>query len=306
MEYQGTIGEYRWWNSSQILVFYRDDAELLMDIRTKATRPVNATVCRMGDNEMSPDRKMVIQQTWKGLNITWRITDPANRKQYGVWSIVSKTRMPGKSEVHGYWPPKAIWSEDGRKIYQIEYWPEQFGYQVTERSAARPGAGHAYPFAPERNGRTNLVVHDGMALVSPYDLDDQINPYDPDHQHVVKLREWSLAEPAQTTKEWNVGASMGMAVVRYVPSPDYRTALWVMGQPSKHPYSDGGYPYRAVSLWSSGLHGENMKEIGAIDFATNDELNLAEHYQRFGGLLWNPDGKHVSFIYYRKLYMVGV
>ncbi len=76
-----------------------------------------------------------------------------------------------------------------------------------------------------------------------------------------------------------------------------------MGRPGVHNISDG-YPYRSVSLWTSGLHGDKMTEIGVLPFHTEDVVKQMDHYQHFGGVLWNPDSKRVSFIYQRKLYIV--
>jgi len=56
----------------------------------------------------------------------------------------------------------------------------------------------------------------------------------------------------------------------------------------------------------SGLHGQNLKELGSVPFHTDDAASQEDHYQHFGGLEWNPDNRRVSFIYYGTLYLLDV
>jgi hypothetical protein len=120
---------------------------------------------------------------------------------------------------------------------------------------------------------------------------------------MYEMTGWNLATPEQR-RTWKVTAPKGWAILDYMPSLDGKKALWRMGERNVKPLTETGYPYYAIGLWSSGLHGENMKRIGVLRFPTKDQDKLMDHYQHLGEFQWNPDGVHVSFIYQRKLYMI--
>jgi hypothetical protein len=321
-EAQLTVGLYLWWSPSKILIALPDDKQELFDTARKAALPFSAPAAVEGQWAVSPDRSKVITQDWKGQQITWRITDPTGRKLFGSWSIHSRTSPPQLDQDRGYGPPEVQWSEDGSRIYQIEYWPtgrseilvsdsdkphgkpvrgwtySRMASQVTERDPAHPERSLAFPVTSVATWHASIVVHAGKALLVPYDFDNRRFP----------LREWELKHPA-AVRRWTVKAPTGMRILEYRPSPNYKKAAWVMGRPGANlgGYADeSGYPYRAISLWTSGLHGEGLREIGQIPFGTNNADKQMDHYQHFGGLLWNPDCKRVSFICYRKLYTVDV
>ncbi|MFI5384889.1 MAG: hypothetical protein ACHQ50_02105 [Fimbriimonadales bacterium] len=298
VEVQLAVGDYLWWSPTQVLAFSGENEETLIEIKTKARTHAHAPALRPHQWQLSPDRKMVIHEKWEGRKLTWTITDPTGVKQFGSWSIASRTPQSMPDADAGYADPEAKWSEDGKSIYQIECWPQgsSLCFQVTERPTARPEIGHAYPVAVTTDRATTLDVHDGKALMIPYQRQDPKE---------FTLKEWNLDSRAKSLREWKIAAPKGHVIIDYTPSPDFRKALWLMGQPgAKILDATNAYPYRSISLWTSDLHGENMKEIGAIPFQTEDDMKQMDHFQHFGGLLWNPDCAHVSFIYYRKLYIV--
>lgn len=299
VEYQLAVGEYRWWSPTQILAMATPETEVLIDVNTKRKTLVRAPAARH-QGDLSPDHTRVISQRWNGKQITWTITDPSGAKNFGSWTITSRTPPPHMDVITGYIAPRAVWSPDGKTIYQTESWPGGNGlyFQVTERPASHPQDGHAYPVATTYLDLPAIVVHGGKVLAIPYDS------HDPTFRDI---HEWTLSSPEKIPRqEWTVRAPKGQVIVQFAPSPDRRKMLWLMGRSGKKILNENtGYPYRSISLWVSGLHGENMREIGNLPFGTNNEDKQMNCYQHFGCLLWNPDSAHVSFIYNRKLYMVG-
>lgn len=299
LEYQLAVGEYRWWSPTQILAMATDQTEVLIDVNTKKRTLVRASAARHQE-DLSPDHTKVITQEWKGKQITWTITDPSGVKQFGSWTITSHTPQPQMDQITGYGPPEARWSQDGKKIYQTECWPGGNGlyFQVTERPASHPQDGHPYPVATTYLGMPGIFVHDGKVLAMPYVSSDH---------RARDIHEWTLNAPEKFPRqEWTVRAPKGQVILQFAPSPDRRKMLWLMGRSAKKILDDyNGYPYRSISLWVSGLHGENMREVGNLPFNTENDVKQMDCYQHFGCLLWNPDSAHISFIYNRKLYMVG-
>ena len=197
------------------------------------------------------------------------------------------------------------WSADGKSLYQIETWPVSDGNgltahltaQVTVRQLRDLTKGRTYPAVKTLDWDADVMVHDGRALVRQYNSDNAFE---------FPVQEWQLDQPASTMKNWTLHAPKGRVFIDYLPSPDMKRAVWVMGVPSTKVsgMGQGGYPFYALSLWSSDVRGENMRELGAISFRSRKYEDLMDEYQSFGEVEWNPDGKHVSFIYSRKLYWI--
>ena len=299
VERQYTVGDYRWWSPHQILAFYGDKDERLIDIERKTVIPFPCPAVRDHDRNLSPDRTMVIRQIPRERTVAWLVTDPAGRKVLGSWSIPSRAGLRIMSADYGYEAPKAVWSATGHSIYQVVFGPEGAGFvcKVAERPLPGLEAVRAFPPVTTLEWDTHLLVHHGKALL--------VSALWPDGR-TFTLREWELAEPVKTARQWKVIAPNGQVMVDYKPSPDFRKALWLMGRPGA-PVEDklNPMPKRSISLWVSGLHGDHMTEIGAISFPNETVAERADKWQHFGALEWNPDCEHVSFIYFRKLYMVS-
>ena len=148
---------------------------------------------------------------------------------------------------------------------------------------------HSFPIATIEQAST-IRIHDGKALLIPYQFGSGKRFW---------LQEWNLSDSKQVRQKWDIAAPRGKRILEYVPSPDNKHAVWVMGTPGRKPLTDSGYPHRAISVWHSDLHGEHMKEMGILSMGKEGDL-----YQYFGGLMWNPDSKNVSFVFRRNLYKI--
>ena len=166
--------------------------------------------------------------------------------------------------------------------------------QVTERSLRDLREGVRFPKVVSEVWGPLLRVFRDRALLTSYQSPASRG---------LSLWEWDLKDPSSTTRKWKVRAPKGRLILDYLPSPDFKRAVWTMGRPGPTQLS-GWSPYRSISLWSSGLHGEGMREIGEVPFPAKGVDGQTDHYQRFGELQWNPDFKRISFVYYRRLYVI--
>ncbi len=305
-----TQGNYDWWSKDQIVAFQEDPSGMsylpkqqLFNLRGKQDKgAVPKGLFHGSVDAFSPDRKLSTKQEWKGMQLTWTVFDVWSEKAVGSWTITSHTPQPQMDQDNGYWPPDVQWSVDGKSIYQLETWRDKTDFllaQVTQRRLSDLSKPRVFPPAHTFGWDVGLIVHEGKALARQYNLDNA---------REFPLKEWDLASPGTTMKTWKLRAPGGRVFIDYLPSPDYTKAVWLMGTPSTKVGSmgDHGYPYYAVSLWTSDLHGSGMREVGAIPFPSKKSEDLMDYYQYFGGIEWNPDGKHVSFVYMRKLYWIGV
>ena len=298
-EGQLTVGMHLWWSPTHVLAFVGETRQILVDVQRGTSKPFSAPAVHRSFWGVSPDRSKVVSQSWKGRQIAWKVTDPSGRRAFGSWSIRSRTPRPHKGGDYGHPSPNVQWSADGRSLYQIEYWPTKAGFaaQVTERPLTRLSKPRPFPVVDGLPWATGLEVFAGKALCSTYQLGNGKR---------LRLREWSLSSPRKTTRAWTVFAPKGHRILDRIPSPDRKRTAWIMGRPGPAPLVDNGYPHAAISLWTSGPQGESMTEIGEIDFRSSDDDWLMDRYQHFGEVQWNPDGRHVSFVYDRVLYGTDV
>lgn len=315
-EVQLLVGDYVWWSPSKIVAFidvrdYPPHGETrVLDIGTGRYTEDRVPDFNHWLDQVSPDRSKIIRQEWKGQRVTWEIDSAIDLHTLCSWSIRSRTPRPGMDEYTGFAPPSAVWSPDGRDVFQVEYWPVDWPHvdynskkglnvEITRRDPKHPEVAQIYPVANVPI-ECAVDVHDGKALLHPWLMD----------QTEFKLSEWSLNGPVNGRRNWLVSAPKPLVILDYIPSPNYRWALWLMGRSGarfKDPQEQatiGAYPYQSISMWVSGLHGENMRELGLIPFDTDTADGQMDRYQSFGGLSWNPDDRHASFIYQRELYLV--
>lgn len=303
-------GDYNWWSATTLVGFGSDDEKHwnptnkkeLFDVHGKPVKGSIPDWIYYGAMEnFSPDHKLTWFEKWNGMNLTWIVQEVATQKEFGKWTILSKTPQPQMDQWNGYWPPKLQWSRDGKTVCQIETWfaKESLQAQVTERPLSNLKKARPYPIVGNLDPDANVMVHDGKAIVVYYNRNDAKS---------FPIKEWVLDKASSTMKSWTVKAPKGQVIIDYLASPDFTKAVWTMGVPSKKLGGMGqdGYPYFSVSLWTSGLHGENMRELGVIPFPTKDEGELQDYYQAFGSQQWNPDSKHVSFMNDGKLYWIAV
>lgn len=299
-EFQLSVGEYIWISNSTILALTSNDSRALINVSTKKATPLQGGVLRgLPFLASSPDRTKFVDWHFKGREFKWRVTDVTGTQNFGDWATTSHQDQPGMDVLDfSYVRPATFWTSDNR-IYQTEGWSDNQGahIQVVERDPAGPETANNLALANFKELFAPIGIYDGKVLAAEqYGASSTTYP----------LQEWDLAAPAKTLRQWTIRGPRGMMILEYIPSPDYRRAIWMMGKPGRHAFDEEGYPYRAISLWVSGLHGENMSEVGEIDFETEDvNVQMREH-QYFGGLQWNPDGRRASFIYRRKLYLVSL
>ena len=166
---------------------------------------------------------------------------------------------------------------------------------VIEKDASTLSQVAAFPKFRLESWDWSLFLHDGKVLSAPW------NNGDPRH---FPIRERVLGASAKTAIRWSVRAPTGRYFISFHPSPDYQKAVWVIGDPGKERVDYFGQtPTKSISLWTSGLHGEGMKEIGSIGMPSQDQPRIVDDYQHFGEVQWSPDCRHVSFIYKRVLYL---
>ena len=296
-EAQLSVGQHFWWSPTQIFVYLEDDKRAIFDIQTKKLSPIQIHK-DVFDGDISPDRTKAIMQDQKNDIVSRRVSDPLGAKDFGSWTTKIKEPRQYRSADYGHSGPEAIWSQDGRTIFEIDYWYEggKFWAKTSQRSLDGLSAVRTYPLATIARGSA-ISVYDGKALLQPYQFGSGKQFW---------LREWDLETPGKNVKKWSILAPKGQYILEYRHSPDFKHAFWIMGRPSSKQMTDNGYPHTDVSLWISGLHGENLSEVGVIPFGTKKQGDLMDHYQNFGEIQWNPDNKNVSFVYYRNLYMVQV
>ena len=296
-EGQTTVGRYFWWSPTKILAYLEEDKRAILDTQTKKLTPIQVHK-DVYEDEVSPDRTKVILHLQKDDVMSRRVSDPLGAKDFGSWTTKIKEPHQYRSGDYGHSGPEAIWSQDGRRIFEIDYWYEggKFWAKTSQRSIDGLSAVRTYPLATIARGSA-ISVYDGKALLSPYQFGIGKQFW---------LKEWNLETPGKDVQKWLVNAPSDQFILQYRHSPDFKHAFWIMGRPSSKPMTDNGYPHTDVSLWVSGLHGENLAEVGVIPFGTKNQGDLMDHYQHFGEIQWNPDNKNVSFVYYRNLYMVQV
>lgn len=298
-EGQLTVGQYEWWSPTQVLAYLNDTDKQLIDVRTKKKSPFPFPALRY-IGALSPDKTRMIEHEWTDQQIRWTIYDLAKKTTYGSWAIRSRNPRIPRSTSTGYFDPFSVWAQDGKSVYDVMSWwvGRNMAILITQRPIPNVENANTFHVVVGAYGDCGVQIHDGKALVT--------EGYRNDPKKYL-LREWTLTDPASTMKSWRIHGPAGRAIIDYIPSPDYKRALWMMGVPGKQILSKNtGYPYRSVSMRVSDLHGQNMREIGAIPFHTEDAEEQMDRYQHLGGILWNPDSKHVSFVYDRVLYWIAV
>lgn len=339
--------DYLWWTPNQILIFYPGGKERLMDIRTKKLTPIYAPALLWGERRLSPDRRKVILEERAGSALQWQVRDLTGRKEFASWTIPKHPSVrntvngPVSVQLDSFFESEldyargAMWSTDGKSIYLIDAWDEEpaepasdirqgssggfggfrsgsgipsglFGnrivkVQVQSRSWANPKSIYQFPVLTGPAGTYIQSIHSRKAQTDNgmwirYGIDE--------------LGEWDLDRPSKDLSMWKVPSSDRHCIDSYQPSPNFQRALWLTkGQ------------FGTASLWVSGLHGENMKELGIVPVAPEDlQRNLVEHFTpravsaedpdylygyRLCNVQWNPDNKHISFELDGVIYLVG-
>jgi hypothetical protein len=294
-EGQLTVGDYTWISPTQIVAFTGENKEKVLDIATKSWSSINASALRPGSYSfMSPDLTKVIDEEWKEKKATFRVTDFSGHL-LSTWSIATPYKRQGRhiplDEVASraqYWVfPQ--WSANSREIYQIETWWDNEAYRVRvlERDAAHP--------TTVRQHEVSAVAWvDGLEV---FDGKVTLDTGNRDTPEGWKLGEYKLDDPNPTVTTWRVLPPKNYVFETCHFSPDHQKVLWECTGPSD---------FGKVSLWVSERHGKGMKEIGVLDFSRKGPRGERGNFQNFGEVKWNPDGKHVSFVYSRKLYLAKV
>lgn len=304
--YSAEVGDYLWWSPTKILALLADDRRQLIDLQSKTKRDIEIAPKFISLGQLSPDRSKVLVTILAEHLASWSVVDLQGKLLAGpgLVSLLAPVHTPDSDE--GYINPEAVWSDDGKTILQIQAWANDDGETLEIVKFALDGLRPGLKVQLEKLPSDSYpLIHGNQVILQRNDLDDGEIP------KTFQYVECDLSHPV-VRKTWTVNLPPGWVVAEFIPSPDFKRALWLFGKPgaglkpTKNRPFPMTYPYRAISLWTSGLHGEKMTEVGELDFASDDEAIQEIGYQLFGNLKWSPDKKRASFIYRWKLYTVPV
>lgn len=286
-ESQYTVGKYQWWSKDEILADGKKEP-LLIDFKTGRTNPSP----EYGYAESVSPSHYSAETSWSDDHqITWTILDRTGKIRMAAWKYKSLAPRPMMSSDNGFPSPTIQFSNDEKSLFHIDYWEGEVrvNVQVTERKFPNVQQAIKHPVS-EIKFDSEVEVIGRKIMLSPY---FQFVPQD------YWIQEWDIDQTSKDARKWLVSFPKGKRFRSRITSPDQKHSLWVFEKP----------PLLAESVWVSDLHGENMREIGEIIYEqpgqtkANDSQE-AGNSQNFGELKWNPDSKHVSYIFMRKLYMV--
>jgi len=291
-EFQTTVGHYFWWDHNHILVFTGDENQRLIDVGTHLSTPQPSKIPFFRDS-LSSNNRFEIESDSVGDELMWKVVDVSSRSTLGSWKSPRQVPAPvGRNDFFLPWQPQVFWASNGQSLYEAEY--KFFGrkqrLQVRHRALDNLSEPKVYP---------NIFV-DQPAVIH----DEEAFTWTKQNTQTFLITSWRLDNPSKARRQ-KVRSPKGGIFIDFQPSPDYRRALWLVGTPVKERMKDMAYPYNSISLWTSDLRGENMREVGRIPFKTNDIIQAQDRYQHFGELHWNPDSKRISFIYDGKFYIVN-